>query len=309
MKIQFLGTGAGVPSTARNLSSLALKLLDERNEIWMFDCGEATQQRILKTTLKPRKINKIFITHLHGDHIFGLPGFLSSRAFQGGNTPLTIYGPVGIKEYVLTCLRISQSHLRYPIFFHEIKEDGVIFEDQQFKVTCAKLQHGIPSYGYRIEESDYSGELLVDKLKEEKVPAGPLYGKLKNGEKVTLEDGRIIDGMDYLGKTIKGRIITILGDTKRGETNVTLAKNADVLVHESTFAKDSQKMASDYFHSTCMDAAIVAKEATVKKLYLTHISSRYLGKEQQQLQVDARTIFPHTILVQDYDEFDIPLDK
>ncbi|UJF14728.1 ribonuclease Z [Jeotgalibaca sp. MA1X17-3] len=309
MKIQFLGTGAGVPSSARNLSSLALKLLDERNEIWMFDCGEATQQRILKTTLKPRKINKIFITHLHGDHIFGLPGFLSSRAFQGGNTPLTIYGPVGIKEYVLTSLRISQSHLRYPIFFHEIKEDGVIFEDQQFKVTCAKLQHGIPSYGYRIEESDYPGELLVNKLKEENIPAGPLYGKLKNGEEVTLEDGRVVNGMDYLGKTVKGRIVTILGDTKRGATNVKLAQNADVLVHESTFAKDSQKIASAYFHSTCMDAAKVAKEAKVKKLYLTHVSSRYLGKEQQQLQVDARTIFPHTVLVQDYDEFDIPLNK
>lgn len=309
MKIQFLGTGAGVPSSARNLSSLALKLLDERNEIWMFDCGEATQQRILKTTLKPRKINKIFITHLHGDHIFGLPGLLSSRAFQGGNTPLTIYGPVGIKEYVLTSLRISQSHLRYPIFFHEIKENGVIFEDQQFKVTCAKLQHGIPSYGYRIEESDYPGELLVNKLKEENIPAGPLYGKLKNGEEVTLEDGRIINGRNYLGKTVKGRVVTILGDTKRGETNVKLAKNADVLVHESTFAKDSQKIASDYFHSTCMDAAKVAKEAQVKKLYLTHISSRYLGKEQQQLQADAQTIFPETVLVHDYDEFDIPLNK
>ena len=309
MKLQFLGTGAGVPSAIRNLSSLALKLLDERNEIWLFDCGEGTQQRILKTTLKPRKINKIFITHLHGDHIFGLPGFLSSRAFQGGNTPLTIYGPVGIKEYVLTSLRISQSHLRYPIFFHEIESDGVIFEDDQFKVSCLKLQHGIPSYGYRIEESDYPGELLVDKLKEEKVPSGPLYGKLKNGETIVLEDGRIINGADYLGSPIKGRIVAILGDTKRGASNVTLAQDADVLVHESTFARDSQKLASDYNHSTCMDAAKVAKQANVKQLYLTHISSRYLGKEQQQLQEDARTIFPKTILVHDYNEFDIPLNK
>ena len=179
MKIQFLGTGAGVPSTSRNLSSIALKLLDERNAIWLFDCGEGTQQRVLKTTIRPRKVEKIFITHLHGDHIFGLPGFLSSRAFQGGNTPLNIYGPVGIKEFVLTSLRISQSHLRYPIFFHEITEDGVVFEDEQFRVSCAKLNHGITSYGYRVEEADYPGELQADKLKEMAVPAGPLYGKLK----------------------------------------------------------------------------------------------------------------------------------
>lgn len=309
MKIQFLGTGAGVPSTTRNLSSLALKLLDERNEIWLFDCGEGTQQRILKTALKPRKVTKIFITHLHGDHIFGLPGFLSSRAFQGGNTPLSIYGPPGIKEYVLTSLRISQSHLRYPIFFHEIDSEGTVFEDQQFKVICRKLRHGITSYGYRVEEADFPGELLVEQLKKERVPAGPLYGRLKNGETVQLDDGRTIDGKDYIGKPVKGRIVTVLGDTRKSKNSVLLAQNADVLVHESTFAKDNQKIASEYFHSTCMDAAKVAKEANVQQLYLTHISSRYVGKEQFQLQEDARTLFPNTLLVQDYEEFEIPLRK
>lgn len=244
VKIQFLGTGAGVPSTLRNLSSIALKLLDERNEIWLFDCGEGTQQRILKTSLKPRKVTKLFITHLHGDHIYGLPGFLSSRAFQGGDTPLTIYGPKGIKEFVLTALRVSQSHLRYPIFFHEIQEDGIIFEDEQFSVTCGKLAHGIPSYGYRVHEADYPGELLVEKLRADNVPAGPLYGKLKNGETITLDDGRLIDGKNYIGKAVPGRIVTIIGDTKRTDKSIELAKNADVLVHESTFAKENQKNCS-----------------------------------------------------------------
>lgn len=309
MKIQFLGTGAGVPSTVRNLSSLALKLLDERNEIWLFDCGEGTQQRILKTTLKPRKVNKIFITHLHGDHIFGLPGFLSSRAFQGGDTPLTVYGPKGIKDFVLTSMRVSQSHLRYPIFFHEIEKEGVIYSDDHFTVTCAKLSHGITSYGYRIEEAPYAGELLVDKLKTDKVPAGPLYGKLKNGEVVTLPDGRTIDGKNYLGKETKGRIVTILGDTRRTENSVILAENADVLVHESTFSKDNQKIAYDYFHSTNMDAATIAKKANVKALYLTHISSRYIGKDFAQLEKDAKSVFENTRLVNDYDEFDIHLTK
>ncbi|MGP6139728.1 MULTISPECIES: ribonuclease Z [unclassified Jeotgalibaca] len=309
MKIQFLGTGAGVPSTIRNLSSIALKLLDEINEIWLFDCGEGTQQRILKTSLKPRKVTKIFVTHLHGDHIFGLPGFLSSRAFQGGDTPLTVYGPKGIKDFVLTSLRVSQSHLRYPIFFHEIEEEGVVFEDEHFTVTCGKLAHGITSYGYRIQEADYPGELLVEKLKADKVPEGPVYGKLKNGETVTLEDGRIFEGSDYIGEASPGRIITILGDTRFTPKSIELAFGADVLIHESTFDKESQKIARDYFHSTCMDAAHVAKEAQVKQLYLTHISSRYLSKDQKQLQDDARTVFKKTKLVNDFDEFDVKLDK
>lgn len=309
MKIQFLGTGAGVPSTIRNLSSIALKLLDEINEIWLFDCGEGTQQRILRTTLKPRKVTKIFVTHLHGDHIFGLPGFLSSRAFQGGDTPLTVYGPVGIKDFVLTSLRVSQSHLRYPIFFHEIEGDGVIFEDEHFKVTAGKLSHGITSYGFRIEEADYPGELLVEKLKADDIPAGPLYGKLKNGETVTLPDGRVVNGLDYIGNASPGRTITILGDTRFTKKSIELAENADVLVHESTFDKESQKIARDYFHSTCVDAAKVAKEARAQQLYLTHISSRYLSKDQKQLQTDARTIFEKTQLVNDYDEFDIKLVK
>ncbi|CZQ86943.1 ribonuclease z/bn [Trichococcus palustris] len=309
MKIQFLGTGAGVPSTSRNLSSIALKLLDERNAIWLFDCGEGTQQRVLKTAIRPRKIEKIFITHLHGDHIFGLPGLLSSRAFQGGNTPLNIYGPKGVKEFVLTSLRISQSHLRYPIFFHEIEEEGVIFEDEQFRVSCMKLNHGIVSYGYRVEEADYPGELQAERLKEQNVPAGPLYGKLKNGETVTLPDGRIINGQDFIGRPTKGRIVTILGDTRRTKNTVVLAKDANVLIHESTFGKEDQAIAADYFHSTCIDAANVAKEAGVKQLYLTHISARYLSGNATQLQKDARRIFENSKLVNDYDEFDVPLEK
>ena len=121
MELLFLGTGAGVPAKHRNVTSIALKLLEERNSIWLFDCGEGTQQQILHTTLKPRKIEKIFITHLHGDHIFGLPGLLSSRSFQGGDEPLVVYGPKGIREYVLTSLKVSGTHLKYALSFHEIK--------------------------------------------------------------------------------------------------------------------------------------------------------------------------------------------
>lgn len=179
MELLFLGTGSGVPAKHRNLSSIVLKLLDERNSMWLFDCGESTQHQILNTTVKPRKIEKIFITHMHGDHIFGLPGLLSSRAFQGGDTPLTIYGPKGIKQYVTMSLKLSQSHLRYGIRFVEIEKEGTIFEDEQFLVSTKRLQHGVPSYGFRITEKDTKGELMADELQSIGVPFGPLYGKLK----------------------------------------------------------------------------------------------------------------------------------
>src|SRR5690625_4222524 len=122
MELIFLGTGAGIPSKQRNVSAVALTLLQELNSIWLFDCGEATQHQILHTTIKPRKINKIFITHLHGDHIFGLPGLLSSRSFQGGESPLTVYGPPGIKQYIETSMEVSQSNVTYPLQIEEITE-------------------------------------------------------------------------------------------------------------------------------------------------------------------------------------------
>lgn len=309
MELLFLGTGSGVPAKYRNVSSIALKLLDERNSIWLFDCGEATQHQILKTTIKPRKIDKIFITHLHGDHIFGLPGLLSSRAFQGGDTPVTIYGPKGIKQYVQMSLKLSQSHFKYAISFEEFSSDATLFEDEQFIVTTKKLKHGIPSFGFRIQEKDREGELNADKLHELGVPFGPLFGKLKKGEKVTLENGLELDGKDFIGPKQQGRIITILGDTMKHQNSIELARNADVLVHESTFSGEEQSLAKSYNHSTNLDAAHTAKEANVSKLVLTHISARYLFAESKDIEKQAQRVFPNTHLMHDFSVVEIPLKK
>src|SRR5690625_926899 len=157
MEIKFLGTGAGVPSKERNVSSLALNLTEEINHIWLFDCSESTQHQNIRTNLKTRKINIIIITHLYGDHIYGLPRLLSSRSFSNGDDLLTVYGPQGIKEYIETSLRISRTHLTYPLEIIEFTE-GIIFKDDLFKVTAFPLAHGIPSYGFRIEEADKLGE-------------------------------------------------------------------------------------------------------------------------------------------------------
>ena len=305
MELQFLGTGAGVPAKMRNVSSIALKLLDERNEIWLFDCGEATQQQILNTTIRPGKIKKIFITHLHGDHIFGLPGLLTSRSFQGGEDELTVYGPKGIKRFIDASITVSYSKLGYPLKVVEFEEDGVLFEDKQFKVEAMKLEHGIPSYGFRITEADQIGELKADELKALGVPFGPVFGRLKRGEVVTLEDGRVIDGKDYVSEDIKGRVVVICGDTRFTPKSIALAQNANVLVHEATYEADKEKTARQHFHSTSKQAATVALEANVQQLYLTHISARYLGHQVSQLEQEARKVFPQTKVVKDFDTFTI----
>lgn len=311
MQIEFLGTGAGSPGKFRNVSSLALRLLDERNSVWLFDVGEGTQHQILSSTIRPRKIEKIFITHLHGDHIFGLPGLLSSRSFQGGTEPLDIYGPIGIRDFVNVSLKVSETRLAYKIRFHEFepKFAGKIFEDNTFSVEVMPLEHRIASFGYRVTEHDHPGELQVDKLREMKIPSGPVYGKIKAGETVTLNDGRVINGQDFIGTAQKGRIVTILGDSRRTANALTLAKGADVLVHESTFAKGENKLARNYYHSTNIQAAEIADQAQVGLLLLNHISARYTGKLAYELEKQAKQVFANTKVVKDFDVIDIPFKK
>src|SRR5690625_4383960 len=270
-------------------------------KLWMFDCGEATQHQILHTSIKPKKLNKIFITHLHGDHIFGLPGFLSSRSFLGGETdPLTIYGPSGIKKYVETSLSISKTHLSYPIHYVEINDVGTIFEDDHFIVDVTLLDHNIQSYGYRITEKDKLGELNVQKLQELGIAPGPIYRQIKENEQTILENGTIINRKDVIGKPKKGKTVSIFGDTKYVPDHISFVKNSDVLIHEATFDATKKNLATNYYHSTTKQTATFAKNAQIKTLILTHISSRYQQEDEHQLLKEAQAIFPNTILAHDF---------
>ena len=307
MELQFLGTGAGQPSKQRNVSSLALKLLDELNEIWLFDVGEATQHQILKTNIRLRKVTRIFISHNHGDHIFGLPGLLATRSFQGDVGPITVYGPPGLEQFVKTALRVSRTKVSYPIKFVELTEGGLIYQGKGFRVYTEKLDHRVSSFGYRVVEDSRPGELLMSKLEKYNIPNGPLLGKLKKGEQIVFSDGTVLDGKEFLGPERPGRIVTIIYDTRSTPNIAKLAQNADVLVHESTFAGNEAKLAHSYYHSTAVEAATVARDNGVKRLYLDHISARYLGSKAKQLEKQARKVFDHTKLVNDFDRVNIPM--
>ncbi|WP_217556524.1 ribonuclease Z [Paenibacillus sp. GbtcB18] len=307
MELYFLGTGAGMPARHRNVTSIVLNLLPERGSIWFFDCGEGTQHQILRSPVKLSKSEKLFVTHLHGDHIFGLPGLLSSRSYQGGDTPFTIYGPKGIKAYVDMSLQLSQVHLDYELAIREIpSEGGVVFEDESFRVEAAPLDHRIECFGYRIVEKDLPGKLQQEKLHELGITAGPLYGRLKQGQTVKLEDGRELRGSDFVGPSIKGRTVTILGDTKPCDNSTLLAEGADVLVHEATFGAEREDLAAAYDHSTTEQAARTAAEGGVGALIMTHISSRYQGEGAERLLEEARAIHPDSWLAEDFYSHAIP---
>ncbi|MGE7692617.1 ribonuclease Z [Lysinibacillus sp. NPDC094177] len=298
MQLHFLGTGAGMPSKDRNTSALMVKLLDEVGEMWLFDCGEATQHQILHTSLKPRKVTKIFITHLHGDHIFGLPGFLSSRSFQGGDELLTIFGPQGLQQWIEQTLALSKTHLTYPLQFVEVHE-GIIYEDEHFTVSATELRHVVPCFGYRIEQKDLPGELLMEKAQALGVPKGPLLGQLKAGKNIELADGTIVYAKDVVAPPKKGFTLTILGDTKYCPEAVSLATGADIVIHEATFDGSTTELAANYGHSTNVEAAKVAQQAGANYLLLNHLSARFLPYDLPQFLTEAQEIFPQTCLTSD----------
>ncbi len=304
MLIQFLGTNAGSPSIKRNVSSIALILNHNIYEVWLFDCGEATQHQILRTSIKLSKIKKIFITHMHGDHIFGLPGLLTSRSINNVSEKLDIYGGKGIKYYVNMFLKMSNSYINFPLNIFEISE-GEIFNNNRYKVISFLLNHSIECYGFYIKEKDRIGHLNVQKLIFDGITPSPIYKYLKLGEKIKLNNGRIIDGKNYLGKKIKGKNIVILGDTAPFKKKYNFIYNVDILIHECTLNNDMSYIANIRGHSTNIQAAILAKKYFVKKLILTHFSARYNYLDIKKILRECISIFSNTYIAYDFSIFKI----
>lgn len=299
MELTFLGTSAGVPCKSRNVTAMAFNPMNNAAQYWLFDCGEGTQHQMLHTVFNPGKLNKIFITHLHGDHIFGLPGLLCSRSMAGNENPLTVYGPAGIRQFIEMALQLSGSWTGFPLEIVEITA-GEVFCDEEFRVTAYPLTHPVECYGYRIERHDRPGALDASRLKAEGIPPGPLFQQLKRGESVMLDDGRMINGQDYLGPARKGKTLAIFGDTGPTSAALTLASGVDVMVHETTLEAAMAEKANSRGHSTTVQAAEVARAAGVGRLVITHFSSRYDDAGCEALLRECREIFPDTIAAKDF---------
>jgi ribonuclease Z len=315
MKVIFLGTSSGMPTLKRNVSSIALVFIN-KNKLWLWDCGEGTQQQIQKTSLKLSKLEKIFISHLHGDHVFGLPGLLASRGLRGGKNQqeVQIFGPEGLDKYLKETLNITKTYIPYKIEVEIIPSNlsaGIIWEDEEYIVRYTELNHNIKTYAYSVEEKKDRSHFLVEKARQLNIPPGPIYRTLKEGKTVELPNGRIFQGKNFLSKIKKGRKIVFCGDTTYCGNLVHLAKSADLLIHETTFSQQEEELAKRNFHSTTIIAAKVAKQAQVKKLLLTHISPRYSSSNnktaitESELLVEAQSVFPETILAEDFMEYEI----
>ena len=307
MQITFLGTSSGVPTRSRNVSSVALRL-PQRAELWLFDCGEGTQHQVLRSDLKVSQLTRIFVTHMHGDHIFGLMGLLASCGLAGNVEHVDIYGPSDLEEYLKACRRYSQTHFSYPVKVHTVSP-GVVYEDAEYTVSCELLKHRVPAFGYRVIEKDRTGHFDVEKAAALGIPSGPLYGKLKRGEEIMLPDGRRVNGSDFCGPTLIGRKLVYCTDTVFCESAIALAEDADVLIHEATFAHQDAELAYQRLHSTSTMAAQVALAAQVQQLIITHLSPRYApgnSIEPKDLLLEARSIFPNTEMAADFLTVNIP---
>lgn len=304
MKFTVLGSGAGLPSKDRNTQSFVIDCVLEYNEYILIDAGEALQHRILHTHIKPSKIKNIFITHLHGDHIFGLPGFLSSRAFQGGEgIPLKIYGPKGLAEWLQTTFRISESTLNYPLEIVEITPH-MNLRLNNFDVHVVPLSHGIESYAFIFKEDDKIGELQTDKLRELGLKPGPVYGEIKSSDTFAVGD-TVYNTSDFIGETIKGRKITVHGDTRLNSDDeyLKLINGSDLIVHEATFLKEEKEKAHDYFHSEINQVLDVFTAINYKMLMFVHISSRYTDEDIKEVNADLNN---RAVIAYDYFELPIP---
>lgn len=297
-----------MPTRARNVSGVALRL-PQRGEWWLFDCGEGTQHQILRSDLRLSQLARIFITHMHGDHVYGLMGLLSSMGLAGNARPVSLYGPPGLADYLRASQLYSHTDFSNRVEIHINEGAGVVCEDGEFTVECRPLRHRVPAFGYRVSERDQPGSFNVEKAFALGIPAGPLYGRLKRGERITLPDGREIDGAELCSPPETGRRIAYCTDTMYSPEAVALARGADVLIHEATFGEQDAQLAAQSMHSTARDAAQVATEAEVKLLILTHFSARYVvgnAVEPEDLLREARALFPDTRLAHDFLTIEVP---
>ena len=307
MRVTFLGTSSGVPTRARNVSAVALRL-PQRSEMWLFDCGEGTQHQFLRSDLRLSQLRRVFITHMHGDHVFGLPGLLASLGLSGScNAGVDLYGPDPLDAFLTGALNNSSTRIGYPLQVHRVRQaaelGSVLFEDDDLTVRCTPLIHRVPAYAYRVEQKPLAGRFDIARAKELQIPPGPVYAQLKRGETVTLEDGRVIDGTSLCGPERPGVSLVYCTDTVFSEAAVELARGADLLIHESSFAHAEAEMAFQKQHSTSTMAAQTAAEAGVGQLVLTHLSPRYVAGNPvtpDDLLREAQAIFPNTTLARDF---------
>lgn len=302
-EVFILGTSGMMPLPNRHLTSAMVR---RDGDLFLFDCGEGTQVSLKRLNLKWKKIDSIFISHMHADHVTGLPGMLMLSSQVDRDDPLTIWGPPRLKEYIDANRKILDMYINYEIIVR-VAEPGVLVETDEYTVSAFPLLHTKPCMGYVMEEKERPGVFSVEQAQALKIPMGPLWGKLQRGETVTLADGRIIESEQVMGSKRGGRKFSYVTDTAYLPSIAKAVRGSDLLLCEGMFTSDLEETAYEKRHMTAGQAAQVARDGEVERLALIHYSPRYSDWELKYLLRDAQNVFGPTVLGRDRMSFDLPL--
>ena len=303
MEAFVLGCGGMMPLPYRHLTSV---LLRREGELFLFDGGEGTQVSLRRLNLKWKKINAIFVSHTHADHVTGLPGIMMLSSQVDRTEPLYIYGPPKIAEYIETSRKVLDMFINYPVVVKEITAPCVVHGGEGFYIRAFPLAHTKTCVGYTLEELDRPGEFSPEKAKALKVPMGPLWGKLQKGESVTASDGKTVTPDQVLGPSRSGRKFSYVTDTLYKPSIADEVRGSDLLICEGMFEEALIDQAREKKHMTAKQAATIARDAGVKRMAMIHYSPRYTDRELSVLLEEARTIFPAAELTKDRMHLDIP---
>lgn len=303
-----LGTSSAVPTGDRHLSALAL---ERKGRVLLFDCGEGTQYRLMQAGLPRTRVDGIFITHLHGDHFYGLPGLLSTLSLQERTRPVTLVVPKGGRAILEAVPGDAPGDLSFPLDVLEMEfdfESATVYETDEFVVTARPLEHGDFTMGFRFEERSRTGRFDVERARALGIPEGPAFGRLQAGESVSLADGTTVEPGQVLGPDRPGVSVAYVTDTRPCSSGRVLAANVDLLYHDATFADDLHDRAVETKHSTAREAAEVARDAEVERLLLGHLSARYA--DPTPLEIEARSVFPNSEVAEELRRYGLdPRDK
>ena len=302
MRLVFLGTSGSMPTKTRGSSSTVLRL---GRDLIMFDCGEGTQRQMVRARIGFRRNMVLLVSHLHGDHVLGIPGLLQTMSLLRRERQLDVYGPAGLIDYIKAFTE-SLGGPTFPVLLHEIQEPGVVHENQRISIHAVRSQHIVESWSYAVVERPRPGRFHPDRAIALGVPEGRLWHMLQHGIEVTVDD-RVVKPEQVTDPPRRGRRVVYSGDTRPTAELIELARGADVLVHEATFTEELRERAVEDYHSTAAEAAEVAKKAGVRLLVLNHISSRY--PEPRVLLDEAKEVFGNTLVAEDLMELEVPLDE
>jgi ribonuclease Z len=293
--VTILGSGAAIPANGRNPSS---QLVEVRNHYLLFDCGEGTQMSLRKFGIPIQRISHIFISHLHGDHFYGLIGLISSYHLLSRPSPLHVYGTRGLKEIIELQLAHSQTELVYPLVFHEIdpEKSAVIAGDEHFYVKTIPLNHRIPTCGFLVAEKSLKRNIRKDFAQSVDVPVDA-YDRIRAGEDFVDGKGKVYPNREITSDPPKTKSYAYISDTAFHEPVVKQIQGVDLLYHEATFADDKQKDAKQKLHATAREAASIAQQADAGRLVIGHFSARY--KDPEVLINEAREVFPDTLAAEE----------